>query len=322
MILPLSLNHHSGLEKSFLLSLLPLPDQVRSAVTLGNDTRGSDADRSGLYPSTATQPWMHWLLACYGSRVEVETETLRSANLKHPLPASFQSLLTLSYTLLQLSVLQGSSLVETRQLSVLPCPVSAFPRPGIPKAPHVGCLISGLPAGPVGTWFSGCLLTPHSSQQSAEASRPQYPGASATDFPQLRLQPRSRVLRFSCTIRGPRSVWKALDALRDPGFPASASRQQRGPAGSLAGRTKGSSREVFHVWQLDGAAWQEPDQTRDRNVPLAVPRMGGTQPPSAPQEGAGATVPGSFQPASTPHLLRKGPRRVCSLEASHARGRL
>lgn len=224
------------------------------------------------------------------------------------------------YTLLQLSVLQGTSLVEARQLFVLLCPVSAFPRPGIPGAPHVGCLVSGLPAGSVGTWFSGCLLTPHSSQQSAEASRPWYPGASATDFPQL--QPGSRVLRFSWTIRGLRSVWKALDALRDPGFPASASRQQRGPTGSLASGTKGSSREVFHIWQLDGAAWQGPDQTRDRNVPLAVPGMGGTQPPSAPQEGAGATVPASFQPAGTPHLPRKGPRRVCSLEASHARGRL
>lgn len=248
------------------------------------------------------QPWTHWLLARYGGRVEVETP--RPANLKRLLPAGFQSLLTLRCTLLQLSVLQGTSLVETQQLSVLLCPVSAFPGPGIPGAPHVGCLVSGLPAGPVGTWFSGCLLTPCSSQRSAEASRPQYPGASATDFPQLQLQPGSRVLRFSWTIRGPRSVWKVLDTLRDPGFPASASRQQWGPAGSHAGGTEGSFREVFHVWQLDGAAWQKPDQTRDRNVPLAVPGMGGTQPPSAPLEGAGATAPGSFQPAGTPPTCR------------------
>lgn len=88
MILPLSVNHHSGLGKSFFLSLLPLPDPVRPPVTLGNGTRGSDAGHSGLYLSTATQPWTHWLLARYGGRVGVETETLRSANLIHYLLVS------------------------------------------------------------------------------------------------------------------------------------------------------------------------------------------------------------------------------------------
>lgn len=126
------------------------------------------------------------------------------------------------------------------------------------------------------------------------------------------------MLRFSLITRGPGSVWKASDALSGPGFPPAASKPLRGqrggcccslgqPRGPAEGRTRGAApTRPFAIWQSDQAAWQEPDRPRDRNVPLAVPGMGGTQPPSANWDGGfsyGSRLP--FQQSGThPHTCQ------------------
>lgn len=111
------------------------------------------------------------------------------------------------------------------------------------------------------------------------------------------------MVRLSLIIRGPRSTWRNSSSPREVAPMA----QLRGPMeGGARGAAPG---RLFPVWQLAWLHGRSLTRPGDRNVPLAVPGMGGTQPPSAPQEGGISYCSGlSFQQPAPPHLPRKAPK--------------
>lgn len=276
--------------------------------------RGPNAAHPGLYRSTATRSRGHvGGLPTTTAELRLGQRPHGLQSLKHSLPGFFQSLPTLRYTLLQLL-----------------CPsVSAFPTSlGFPEPGTWGAWSLGSWRGPVGTWFPGCLLTPRSSQKSAEAGvstqcgrQTPAPRSVCIDFSNPWLQPGSRMLRFSLITRGPGRVWKASDALSGPGFPPSDDRgDPRGPVGGGArGQLQGGLLPL--AIRLGCVAGARPD--RGQECASCRPRNGRNAASLGSLGwGAGPKALGSFQPAGTPHLPRKGPKRHLFTRGFTCQGRL
>lgn len=140
-------------------------------------------------------------------------------------------------------------------------------------------------------------------------SKPQLTGVFSTNFPNSWPQPwkqdgkvfidhqraQEHLEGFRFTQRG-----DTIAQLRGP--------MQGGARGAAPGR-------LFPVWQLAWLHGRSLTRPGDRNVPLAVPRMGGTQPPSAPQEWGISYCSGvSFQQPGTPTPAKESPQDafICS----------
>lgn len=82
------------------------------------------------------------------------------------------------------------------------------------------------------------------------------------------------------------------------------------PRGPMEGRALGAAPgRLFPIWQLAWLHGRSLTRPGDRNVPLAVPGMGGTQPPSAPQDGGISYCSGlSFQQPGTSTPAKESPQ--------------
>ena len=87
--------------------------------------------------------------------------------------------------------------------------------------------------------------------------------------------------------------------------------------GSVEGQARGAApKRPALVWQLDWAAWQEPNQTLRQECASCSPGMAGTWPPSVPQKELKLLLWALFPAARhSPHLPRRGPK-MCSFVLS------